>query len=72
MATRCDSSAQLSTAFAVRRGTGCFEGRDGLVYKGVLASYTHLHASGAPSWARGLVRQARAHRQAREGEGRAG
>jgi len=30
-------------------------GWDGLIYRNVLASYTHLHAAGAPGWAAGLV-----------------
>ncbi len=47
------------TAFAVTRGTGAIDGRDGIVYKNVVAGYTHLHALGAPSWAPGLVDAAR-------------
>jgi len=34
-------------------------GWDGLVYRNVLASYTHLHAAGAPGWAAGLVEACR-------------
>jgi cobyrinic acid a,c-diamide synthase len=47
------------TAFAVTRGTGAIDGRDGIVYKNVVAGYTHLHALGAPSWAPALVDAAR-------------
>jgi cobyrinic acid a,c-diamide synthase len=50
--------AALPTAFAVRRGTGCGGGRDGIIYKNVLAGYMHLHALGAPAWAGALVSSA--------------
>jgi len=46
------------TAYRLRRGNGLGGGRDGLVYRNVLASYMHLHAAGAPGWAEGLVRRA--------------
>jgi cobyrinic acid a,c-diamide synthase len=29
-----------------------------MVYKNVLATYTHVHAVGTPQWAKALVRQA--------------
>ncbi|HEY3384668.1 MAG TPA: cobyrinate a,c-diamide synthase [Vicinamibacterales bacterium] len=45
----------LPTACAIERGTGCGGGRDGIVVGNVWASYTHLHALGAPAWADGLV-----------------
>jgi cobyrinic acid a,c-diamide synthase len=63
--------SSLPTSYAVERGVGCFDNRDGLVYKNVLASYAHLHALGAPTWAEGLVRQAREHRKRREGAAQA-
>jgi cobyrinic acid a,c-diamide synthase len=49
-------------AFAMRRGAGIDGMHDGLTYKNVLATYTHLHALGAPQWAEALVRTARAYR----------
>jgi len=49
----------VDTAFAMRRGTGSFPGRDGIVVNNVLASYVHLHARGCPQWASGLVGCAR-------------
>ncbi len=52
-------------AFHVVRGAGIGGSRDGLLYKNVLATYTHLHALGAPFWAPALVRLAREHRQVR-------
>jgi cobyrinic acid a,c-diamide synthase len=49
----------VRTAYALARGNGLGNGRDGLVYRNVLASYTHLHAASAPDWAEGLVARAR-------------
>jgi cobyrinic acid a,c-diamide synthase len=47
------------TIFKVHRGRG-FNGEvDGLCRKNVLATYTHLHSGGRPSWATGFVRTAR-------------
>jgi cobyrinic acid a,c-diamide synthase len=51
----------LPAAYRLLRGNGLGGGRDGLVYRNILASYTHLHAAGSPGWAEGLVAQARAH-----------
>lgn len=59
----------LRSAFAVRRGTGAVAGRDGLLSGNVLATYLHLHARGAPTWAAGLVGAARRHRRSRSGVG---
>ncbi|MFZ0610700.1 MAG: cobyrinate a,c-diamide synthase [Desulfobacterales bacterium] len=49
--------------FRMRRGAGIWEGRDGACRKNVLATYTHLHALGAPSWAEAVVHMARSFRQ---------
>jgi cobyrinic acid a,c-diamide synthase len=54
-----DSSTQA--AYRLLRGRGLGQGRDGLVYRNVLAAYTHLHALGSPDWAPALVARARAH-----------
>ncbi len=54
------TSAGMPTAYRLARGNGIGGGRDGLVYRNVLASYTHLHAAGAPAWAEALVNAARA------------
>jgi cobyrinic acid a,c-diamide synthase len=51
--------------FDLTRGAGICGRRDGLVYKNVLATYTHLHALGAPDWAPALIRLAREHRRRR-------
>ncbi|UCE54927.1 MAG: cobyrinate a,c-diamide synthase [Desulfobacterales bacterium] len=44
--------------FLMKRGVGIFKDRDGILYKNVLATYTHVHALGTPEWARALVRNA--------------
>ena len=61
------SKHSLTTVYRLSRGNGIGEGRDGIIYRNVLASYTHLHCGGAPDWASGLVRRAREYRQARQG-----
>ena len=48
----------LTFAFRVRRGQGFDGQRDGLCYRNVLASYTHLHALGTEGWAPAVVRAA--------------
>lgn len=40
---------------SLERGTGFMDGRDGLVYKNVLAMYTHVHAEGSPEWCTGFL-----------------
>ena len=45
-------------AYTMIRGTGLIDGKDGLCYRNVLATYTHLHALGTPDWAPALVRNA--------------
>ncbi len=47
----------------MQRGVGIDGKQDGLVYKNVLAAYTHLHALGAPGWAEAMVRKAREYRK---------
>ncbi len=60
---RPDPGPGASMAFRVDRGEGISDGREGLIYLNVLATYTHLHALGAPGWAPALVQQARAYQQ---------
>ena len=45
-------------AFEMERGVGFMDGQDGLVYKNVLALYTHIHALSTPQWAGSLVTRA--------------
>lgn len=56
-----------SLAFRMERGVGFKDGRDGLIYKNVLALYTHIHALGTPQWAPVLVAKARQYRQRQRG-----
>jgi cobyrinic acid a,c-diamide synthase len=51
--------AEDDLAYRMARGAGLVNGKDGLCYKNVLATYTHLHASGTPEWAPALVGKAR-------------
>lgn len=46
---------KVETAFKVRRGSGFDFGRDGLIYKNVLASFCHVHALGEKRWAKAVV-----------------
>jgi len=45
--------------FGMKRGTGFINGRDGICYRNVLATYSHIHALGTSSWAKAVVRNAR-------------
>lgn len=53
-------------AFAMQRGEGIHDKKDGICYKNVLATYTHLHAYGSPAWAEGMVSAALSHRKEKE------
>ena len=59
------SGAEHHFVFRMKRGVGIQGDRDGLLYKNVLATYTHIHALGNPDWARALVRNAVAFRSRR-------
>lgn len=45
----------LNFAYKIIRGKGVDGKHDGIIYKNVLASYTHLHSVGLPKWAYQLV-----------------
>jgi cobyrinic acid a,c-diamide synthase len=55
--------AMPRTACAVRRGTGAYDKRDGVIQGNVWASYTHLHATATPEWADAILRVARKHQE---------
>lgn len=42
-------------ALTMQRGVGFMGGKDGLVYKNVLALYSHVHAVATPQWAGNMV-----------------
>jgi len=46
--------------FRMKRGTGFANRRDGISYKNVFATYTHIHALGVPAWAETMVANATA------------
>jgi cobyrinic acid a,c-diamide synthase len=52
------AAEKCNLVFRMQRGEGIDKGRDGLVYKNVLATYTHVHAIGTPQWAVALIRNA--------------
>jgi cobyrinic acid a,c-diamide synthase len=56
--TDIDIKRPVALVFKMLRGEGISGGRDGLVYKNVLATYTHLHALGFPEWAKGILKAA--------------
>lgn len=56
---RLENADDLPMAYRLERGHGICQKRDGIVYKNVLAGFTHLHALSEPSWGERLVRPAR-------------
>jgi cobyrinic acid a,c-diamide synthase len=44
--------------FRMQRGAGIHRDRDGILFKNVLATYTHIHARGTPGWAKAFVHNA--------------
>jgi cobyrinic acid a,c-diamide synthase len=52
------SGQDKDLVFRMNRGVGISVDRDGILYKNVLATYTHVHALGTPQWAEALVRNA--------------
>ncbi|MGQ9483506.1 MAG: cobyrinate a,c-diamide synthase [Desulfosoma sp.] len=61
-----DVDGPVALAFRVKKGCGVLEGQDGVCYRNVLATYTHLHAVGCQTWAPGLVGAGWRYRMARE------
>jgi cobyrinic acid a,c-diamide synthase len=47
------------TAFRMKRGHGIKNKMDGICYKSVFATYTHIHALGATEWVNGLINKAK-------------
>ncbi len=59
------SSDALELTFRMKRGKGIKEGFDGITYRNVFATYTHLHALGSPGWVSGIIKLASKYRSAR-------
>ena len=57
------SGNEKDLVFRMQRGVGITKDKDGICYKNVLATYTHIHALGTPHWATALVRNAIAYQQ---------
>jgi len=53
-------------AFNMKKGQGIKNNRDGLCYKNVLATYTHLHALGTREWIEGIMSRAVAYKEQRQ------
>ena len=51
-------------AFQMIRGGGFVDGKDGVCYKNVMATYTHVHALGLPIWADAMVKKASEYKKA--------
>lgn len=51
--------------YRLKRGSGLGNSQDGLIYRNVLAAYTHLHVDGSAGWAKGLVGRAQQYAQER-------
>ncbi len=46
---------EIDFNFKIVRGTGVDGKKDGVIYKNVIAPYTHIHASVVPQWAKSFV-----------------
>lgn len=68
--SRLTNLGEVRFAYHVIRGNGINGHVDGLIYKNVLAGYTHLHVLGAPGWAEGFVRAAKRHKIRKRDMGR--
>jgi cobyrinic acid a,c-diamide synthase len=53
--SRLTTTKGLHCALELTRGQGIDGKMDGIVYRNIFASYTHIHASGAPGWAKSFV-----------------
>ena len=53
--TELGNREDLKLVFKMKRGGGIRNGYDGVVYKNVFATYTHLHALGSPEWVKAMI-----------------
>ncbi len=49
-------------AFRMERGSGFINNKDGIIFKNVFATYTHIHALGTPAWSKAMIRNAISYR----------
>jgi cobyrinic acid a,c-diamide synthase len=59
-------NADIYFAFKMKKGNGIINNKDGICYKNVLATYTHLHALGTGEWVEGIMNQALAYKRQKE------
>jgi cobyrinic acid a,c-diamide synthase len=59
-------NADIYFAFKMRRGHGIINNKDGICYRNVLATYTHLHALGTGEWVEGIMNQALTYKRQKE------
>lgn len=57
---------ELSFSFTMKRGDGIIDKKDGVCYKNVLGTYTHVHVYGTPEWAEGLIKNAIEYRRKKD------
>lgn len=57
----------IATAFVMKRGHGIRGKKDGVFYRNVFGTYTHIHALGAKEWVSGLINKAKEYRIKRQG-----
>jgi len=57
--SRVANLSDATFAYHLTRGHGIDGARDGIVYKNVLAAYTHLHALATPEWAKAMIAKAK-------------
>ncbi len=62
-----DFSNPESLVYRLERGEGIAQGKDGWLYKNILASYVHLHTLAAPWWAEAFVNAAFGYARQKEG-----
>ncbi len=60
---REDGRTEIGSVCRMNRGVGIGGGRDGLNVGNTVAFYSHIHASGCPEWAEGIVKAARYRRE---------
>ncbi len=53
----------LSFAFALEKGHGFGNKKDGVIYRNVLGAYTHVHALGVRQWAQGIIDMAKKYKR---------
>lgn len=58
-------SGALNFSFTMKRGDGIIDKKDGVCYKNLLGTYTHIHVYGTPEWAEGLINRSIEYRRKR-------